>query len=148
MIEIVNRQRKIKIEARSFEKFAGQALESIEEARGKNVTIGFVSDSKMRELNRMFRGKDATTDVLSFPTETENEFDEFAFENSENNLGDIVISVEQANKQAIENKLSLELEIKQLILHGLLHLAGYDHETDAGEMNALELKLRDKLLIA
>jgi probable rRNA maturation factor len=60
-------------------------------------------------------------------------------------LGDIVISVEQAQRQAKENKLTLESEIKQLILHGLLHLCGYDHETDNGEMNKRELELRESL---
>jgi probable rRNA maturation factor len=62
-------------------------------------------------------------------------------------LGDIVISVEQAERQAEENGLSLEGEIKQLILHGVLHLCGYDHETDTGEMNKRELQLRRKLKI-
>jgi probable rRNA maturation factor len=61
------------------------------------------------------------------------------------NLGDVVISVERAAEQALENGLSLEEELAQLILHGLLHLHGYDHETDSGEMNAFELKLRRKL---
>ncbi len=143
MVEIVNRQRKIKIESKDWRGFAEKALEAVEEARGKSVTIAFVSDRKMHELNQMFRGKDSTTDVLSFPFET----DEFDFAESENNLGDIVISVEQAQKQAAENNLSFELEIKQLILHGILHLCGYDHETDAGEMNQLELELRDKLSV-
>ena len=60
-------------------------------------------------------------------------------------LGDIVISIEQAARQAKEHGLSFENEIAQLILHGLLHLSGYDHETDHGEMNRLELKLRKRL---
>jgi probable rRNA maturation factor len=141
MIEIVNRQRKLKISPGDFQAFAEKAAESIKEARGKAVTIAFVSDRKMRELNRMFRGKNGTTDVLSFPTEPDE------FEESENNLGDIVISLEQAERQAAENNLSFELEIKQLILHGILHLCGHDHETDAGEMNRLELKLREKLKV-
>lgn len=141
MIEIVNRQRKLKIAPENFQDFAEKAVESIKEARGKAVTIAFVSDRKMRELNRMFRGKNQTTDVLSFPSEPDD------FEESENNLGDIVISLEQAARQAAENNLSFELEIKQLILHGILHLGGYDHEIDAGEMNRLELELRDKLQI-
>ncbi|HNU08592.1 MAG TPA: rRNA maturation RNase YbeY, partial [Pyrinomonadaceae bacterium] len=57
-------------------------------------------------------------------------------------LGDIVISLEQAVRQAVENRLTLEEEVKQLILHGILHLCGYDHQTDNGEMNARELELR------
>jgi probable rRNA maturation factor len=79
--------------------------------------------------------------VLSFP----NEPDEFDF--GEPTLGDIVISIEQAQRQAAENNLTLDAEIKQLILHGILHLCGYDHETDNGKMNRMELKLRDKLEI-
>lgn len=141
MIEIVNRQRKIKIESNSFQEFAEKAVSEVPEANGKSVTIGFVSDKKMREMNNEFRGKDSTTDVLSFGFEK----DESDFADDENTLGDIVISAEQAASQAAENNLTLELEIKQLILHGVLHLCGYDHEADAGEMNALELKLRDKL---
>jgi probable rRNA maturation factor len=89
----------------------------------------------------MFRSKATTTDVLSFPHEPDE------FDPDKDNLGDIVISVEQAQKQAAENGLTLEGEIKQLILHGLLHLCGYDHETDDGEMNELELVLRVQLAI-
>lgn len=144
MPEIVNRQRKIKINLETWCEFAAQALEAVKEARGKTVTVAFVSDAKMRGLNRDFRGKDSTTDVLSFPHEA----DEFDAGETENNLGDIVISVEQAKRQAAENNLTFELEIKQLILHGVLHLCGYDHETDTGEMNRLELKLREKLQIS
>ena len=144
MIEIVNNQRKVKIDPVIWRDFAKHATSSLPEATGKNLTIAFVSDRKMRQLNREFRGKDSTTDVLSFPDEA----DEFDFGETEENLGDIVISLEQAARQAEENNLSFELEIKQLILHGILHLCGYDHETDSGEMNQLELKLRDKLDIS
>lgn len=139
MVEIINQQRKIKVETQSFQVFAETAIEQI--ANGKTCTIAFVSDKKMAELNGDFRSKDSTTDVLSFPYEA----DEFDFD--DNFLGDIVISLEQAKRQAIENKLSLQNEVKQLILHGILHLLGYDHETDNGEMNALELNWREKLKI-
>ncbi len=146
-IEIVNRQRKIKVDARQWHEFADRAAGSVSEAAGKSLTIAFVSDGKMRQLNKLYRGADATTDVLSFASEP----DEFAaggestgFENDVY-LGDIVISLEQAARQAAENSLDFETEIKQLILHGILHLCGYDHETDAGEMNRKELKLRDEL---
>ncbi len=140
MSEVINNQRKIKIEAERFQKFIDEAIEIVPEARGKSATIAFISDRKMRELNKNFRGKNATTDVLSFPFEA----DEFETE-SEDNLGDIVISLEQAQRQAEENNLDFEIEIKQLILHSVLHLCGYDHETDAGEMNEIELRLRKKL---
>ncbi len=139
MIEIVNRQRKIKIDAKIFQDFAEKAITLIPEAIGKAVVIAFVSDRKMRKLNGTFRGKNLTTDVLSFPFEA----DEF----NQDMLGDIAISLEQAARQAKENNLTFSTEIKQLILHGILHLCGYDHETDNGEMNSLEVQLRDKLLI-
>ncbi len=141
MIEIVNRQRKIKIDAEIFRDFSEKAANIIPEAIGKSVVIAFVSDAKMRELNGKFRGKDLTTDVLSFPFEADE------FEADKNNLGDIAISLDQARRQSLENDLTFSTEIKQLILHGILHLCGYDHETDNGEMNSLEIKLRDKLLI-
>jgi len=139
MLEIINNQRKIKINSKPFKEFAEKAVQKISETDGKLLTIAFVSDRKMRLLNKTFRGKNATTDVLSFPFEAE------AFEVDENNLGDIFISLEQAERQAIENNLDFETEIKQLVLHGILHLCGFDHETDAGEMNKMELELREKL---
>jgi probable rRNA maturation factor len=104
------------------------------------VTIAFVSDRSIQELNRRFREKNSPTDVLSFPSE------QAPFEiNQGRNLGDIVISVERAAAQAAEHGMEFEDEISQLILHGLIHLHGYDHETDNGEMNSLELELREKL---
>jgi probable rRNA maturation factor len=96
----------------------------------------------MRELNRLWRHKQGTTDVLSFPAEQDE------FEKTEGlRLGDVVISVEQAARQAKENGLTFDQEIAQLILHGLLHLCGYNHSTDSGEMDRLELRLRRKLRI-
>ncbi len=129
--------------------FSQNALETIREANEKSLTVAFVSDRKMRELNRDFRGKNSTTDVLSFPFADEDAdgFDNGFSDGEENFLGDIIISVEQAARQASENNLELELEIKQLIVHGILHLCGFDHETDDGEMNRLELKYRRKLKI-
>ncbi len=141
MLEIVNNQRKFKLEWKTFQEFAERAIILIPEIEHKSATIAFVSDRKIRELNVNFRGVNSTTDVLSFPFAA----DEFDLETDY--LGDIIISVEQAERQARENDLTLENEIKQLILHGILHLCGYDHETDSGEMNTLELRLRKKLNI-
>ena len=132
MVEVVNRQRRLQLDTEAWSTFAVKALNAI----GKNessATIAFVSDKRIRELNRQFRGIDKATDVLSFPAE------------EESNLGDVAVSVETAATQAKENGLTLDQEISQLILHGLLHLSGYDHETDNGQMNRLELKLRRKL---
>ncbi len=139
MPEIINHQDKIRLETNIFQTFAESVLD--ETAIGKTATIAFVSDRKMCQLNLEFRGKDLTTDVLSFPFEADE------FEIDESFLGDIVISLEQAQRQALENHLTLEIEVKQLILHGILHLLGYDHETDSGEMNKLELQLRKSLKI-
>jgi len=140
MIEIVNRQRKVQIDGERWRSFAAKAL-IVAPARGAGVTVAFVSDRAMRELNRRWRGKRGTTDVLSFPAE-QAEFEQAA---GTTFLGDVVISVERAQAQAAENGLDFEREVEQLILHGVLHLCGYDHETDDGEMNALELRLRRRL---
>ena len=134
MIEVVNRQRHHKIDTEAWTTFATKALSAIGNGE-PSATIAFVSDKRIRELNRQFRGIDRATDVLSFPADGPDE----------SNLGDIAISVETAAAQAKENGLSFDDEIAQLILHGLLHLSGYDHETDNGEMNRLELRLRRKL---
>lgn len=141
MIGVVNLQRKIKVVTPVFRTFVDEIVNAVEEINGNTFSVAFVSDRRMIELNRFFRGKDSTTDVLSFPNEP-GPHDESDF------LGDIVISAEQAQSQAKANKLTFEREIKQLILHGLLHLCGYDHETDKGEMNKRELELRDKLGIS
>ena len=139
MIEIINRQRRHKVQAKRWREFATGALEAVG-AGHSDATIVFVSDAAMRKLNRQFRGKDSATDVLSFPAQPE------SFEaEAEANLGEIVISLDRAQAQAKENGLTLVNEVEQLILHGLLHLCGHDHEKDDGEMNRLELKIRKKL---
>jgi probable rRNA maturation factor len=136
MVEVVNRQRRLQIDTRAWSTFATKALAAIGN-KESTATIAFVSDKRIRELNRQFRGVDKATDVLSFPADDPDESD----------LGDIAVSVDTAATQAKENGLKLDEEFAQLILHGLLHLSGYDHETDNGEMNRLELRLRRKLNI-
>lgn len=134
MIEVVNRQRGVRIDTESWTSFAAKALEAIGKS-DSSATVAFVSDKSIRKLNQQFRGVDKATDVLSFSAD------------EPDNLGDIAVSVETATRQAKENRLSFENEVAQLILHGLLHLCGYDHETDNGEMNRLELRLRKRLKI-
>ena len=114
--------------------FARQVLLAVEkldrlDREIDEVSIAFVDDEAMTALNRKFRRKNKTTDVLTFPGD-----DRF--------LGDIVVSVDQARRQAADEKHSLATEVRYLILHGILHALGYDHETDQGEMNALELEVR------
>src|SRR5450759_997861 len=99
----------------------------VEGLRSKvEVSVLFCGDRAMRALNRRYRGMDAPTDVLAFPAETGGL------------LGDIVISIPCASRQARRRGESPAREIDRLLLHGFLHLSGYDHETDDGEMNALE----------
>jgi probable rRNA maturation factor len=141
MIEIVNRQRHRQIDSEHWRLFTARAVKAAP-SYVAGVTVAFVSDRAMGILNRRWRGKRGTTDVLSFPAE-QSEFERAA----EASMGDVVISVEQAARQAAEHGLSLDDELAQLILHGVLHLCGYDHETDSGEMNRLELRLRRRLRI-
>jgi probable rRNA maturation factor len=148
VVDVVNLQRKVKLDAGKFKRFADAITPTVTGTEKSRFAVAFVSDRRMKELNHFFRGRDSTTDVLSFPHEP----DEFlsgptATEGGSDFLGDIVISAEQAARQAKENKLTLDAEIKQLILHGLLHLCGYNHETDNGEMDARELDLRKELHI-
>ncbi len=100
-----------------------------------SVAVRFVGDRTMRRLNRIFRSLDKTTDVLSFPGEVGVEG---------RHLGDIVVSVPQAVRQASERGHPIGDELRLLVLHGVLHCLGHDHETDDGEMERLERRLRRK----
>jgi probable rRNA maturation factor len=100
------------------------------------VGVLLADDKTLRRLNREFRGKDKATDVLSFPS---------AKEFGEDYAGDLAISVDTAARQASEHGHSLRVEVRVLLLHGLLHLSGMDHETDRGEMAAKEAELRETL---
>lgn len=113
------------------------ARETMERGEGRerdalSLGVRFAGDREMRRVNRDFRGKDKTTDVLSFPGDPEDG----------GHLGDILISVPTARRQAEAAGHPVERELKVLLLHGLLHCMGYDHETDDGAMERLERKLR------
>lgn len=103
--------------------------------QAESLGVRFSGDREMRRANRTWRGKDKTTDVLSFPGE-------------EGHLGDILISVPTARRQAEAAGHPVERELKTLLLHGVLHCLGYDHETDQGEMERLERRLRRRWLRA
>ena len=120
--------------ARTLSAFLRQA-QSAARLRGQ-VTVLLTTDAAIRRLNRQFRGKNKPTDVLSFPA---------GGVGAEQIAGDLAISVPTALCQAIERGHSLSTEVKVLILHGLLHLAGYDHETDTGQMARRERLLRARL---
>lgn len=105
--------------------------------RSTSLGVRFCGDRAMREANRRFRGRDAVTDVLSFadgPTA------------QAGHLGDLLICVPQARRQARAHGHQTSDEVRVLLLHGLLHCAGYDHESDRGEMEKLERKLRRRWL--
>jgi probable rRNA maturation factor len=101
-----------------------------------SVSVLLTGDEKIRDLNRTFRSKDTATDVLSFP----------AGEGGSTRIaGDLAISVETAAREAQSRGHALALELEVLLLHGVLHLAGFDHEADDGEMARKEETLRRKL---
>src|ERR1700720_552754 len=100
------------------------------------VEVLLSDDRTLRRLNRSFRGKNKSTDVLSFPTPVEI---------SHAHAGDLAISLETAARQAATYGHSLRDEVKILLLHGVLHLSGLDHETDNGEMATREAALRRQL---
>jgi probable rRNA maturation factor len=120
--------------ARTLARFLAQAQSAVR-LKGE-VTVLLTTDAAVRKLNRQFRHKDKPTDVLSFPAEGIG---------AEKIAGDLAISVPTALRQAVEQGHSLSTEIKVLILHGLLHLAGHDHEADEGKMARRERLLRAKL---
>jgi probable rRNA maturation factor len=99
----------------------------------ESLTVRFCGERPMQAMNRDFRGHDEVTDVLSFPGDPATE---------PGHLGDVVICVAQARRQAVARQASLAHEMETLLLHGVLHCLGHDHETDGGEMERLERRLR------
>jgi probable rRNA maturation factor len=108
-------------------------LQAVAPARARGeVTVAVLPDARVRALNHRYRRKDAVTDVLSFPADEQGE------------LGDVVIAAGVAGRQARHAGHSRSVELRVLALHGLLHLLGYDHEHDDGQMARLERRLRRK----
>jgi probable rRNA maturation factor len=128
---------------REIAEFVREALATLRKVRAarfavSEVSVVFVDDAEMKRLNRTWRNKAKTTDVLTFPAAG----NAASGERQAVPLGDIVICVDQAKRQARAERHSLATEIRYLLLHGILHAHGYDHEHDAGEMHALERKIR------
>ncbi len=147
---VVNRQRRVPVAVPPLEKFLSDVKLSLRVEQ--DVSVSLVSDSAMARMNQTYRGKPGATDVLSFPLNGNAPrkksplLDPFAEENSAASyLGDIAIAPETARRNARRLGRSLPLELRILILHGLLHLLGYDHETDRGEMHRMERRLRRRL---
>jgi len=161
---IVNRQRGVRISREPLQAFLRRVQKELG-VRERGVTVCLVSDSEIAGMNERFRKKTGATDVLSFPAGkdgrgrskkrkgiyTEGAEDTEGKEKrrqtlgaraAESYLGDIAIAPETAGRYAKKNGRSLSHELRVLILHGVLHLMGYDHETDHGEMNRIERKMR------
>jgi probable rRNA maturation factor len=126
------------VERRALARKAKIVLAAIELADGE-LSVSLVGDEEIRRLNREYRGKDRATDVLSFSLR-EGEHGDVA-----SALGDVVISLETAARQARERRATIEWEVDRLLVHGILHLAGYDHEVSAREERRMKRKEREML---
>jgi probable rRNA maturation factor len=145
-----NCQRIVPLKLVPFERFLKRAARKIG-VSSTSVFVRLVTDGEMARLNRTFRTKSKTTDVLSFPSETRSKPAKLrarAAALRKEFLGDIAISPAVARRNAKLFGRTLREEICILMLHGVLHLMGYDHETDRGEMEREEARLRRRLGLA
>ncbi|MFQ5776639.1 MAG: rRNA maturation RNase YbeY [Terriglobia bacterium] len=133
---IINCQRRVSLDEKDLGSFV-RALARTVRVSPESFTVSLVSDRRMAVLNRRFRDRTQATDVLSFPADSSPGMNGY--------LGDIAISIETAQRNARRFRHSLGEEVKLLMLHGALHLLGYDHETDRGQMNRRERRLRRRL---
>jgi len=142
-ITVLNRQRKVVVQGAALRDVLERAWTvhpSTADCDNYSLTVCLVSDRRMRALNHEYRDRNTATDVLSF-CDGEADPDGLA-----THLGDIVVSVETAQRQAEERGVTCEQELKTLALHGYLHLLGYDHEKDDGEMMRLQSRLERELI--
>jgi probable rRNA maturation factor len=140
LVNLKSYQRKWQIDSAGVRRFSQKAWNAIgrtgiKQAAGTELSFVFLNLKQMQQYNKNYRKKDYPTDVLSFPINEVNE------ENM-HYLGDILICVDKASENAEAQGHSVDKELQILMLHGILHLMGYDHESDRGEMDALESKLR------
>jgi len=141
---LVNRQHQVRVRPGALRAFLERASRLVFPS-GAGVSVCLVSDREIAGWNRRYRGKRGPTDVLSFPAGNGNGRRGAVVRASRLDRGDIAISPAAAERNARALGRSLDQELRVLILHGLLHLAGYDHETDQGEMERRELRLRRRL---
>jgi probable rRNA maturation factor len=157
---ILNRQRGIRVPMRKLEDFAREARRALRLPED-SFAVCLVSDAEIARWNKAYRGKNKATDVLSFPaneeasrngmwrkTEQRTRGERRAVSRSETQekyLGDIAIAPAVARRNALRFGRTFEQEMRILIVHGMLHLMGYDHETDDGEMDRKERRLRRAL---
>lgn len=132
-MQVLNRQKRFRVLRKPIASLCANALQALGEDHCA-LSVAFVESRTIEDMNRRYRGRDYPTDVLSF-----------AYGNSIDEgiryLGDIVISLEIAFENAVRWRTSREAELRKLLLHGILHLLGFDHETDSGEMERLQNRL-------
>ena len=133
-VAVLDRQRARRVASAPLRGFLRRVADAAPPPGGTTVAVALVSDVAMRRYNRDFRGKDRTTDVLSFA------------DGADGHVGDLVICVPQAARQARERGHSLARELRVLLVHGWLHLLGHDHETDGGRMMRLQRRLVRRLV--
>lgn len=145
---VQNHQQAVKLDLRSLREFLLLVRRELRLARAE-INIRLVSDAEIRRLNKMYRKKDKPTDVLSFPVAHRRTAVRWVYSlpavGKFQQLGDIAISPATARRYARQHGRSCIGEMRILLLHGVLHLLGYDHETDNGEMDRLESRLRERL---
>lgn len=148
---ILNRQHEIKLALRPLQKFLLVVRKELGIEKAE-LTICLVSDAEIAKMNEVFRKKKGPTDVLSFPIEKREGYrrrkSSLWRKKVAVALGDIAISPQTAKRYAKKHARTLPSELRVLILHGVLHLLGYDHETDRGEMDQIEGRLRKRFGLA
>lgn len=146
---ILNSQRRVAVALKPLADFAERVRRELR-IPADAVTVRLVSDPVMARLNRSFRGKPGPTDVLSFPAKAGRRRARRSAQppGADAYIGDIAIAPETAVRNARRFARGLPTELRILILHGMIHLAGYDHESDHGEMDRLERRLRRRLGLA
>ncbi len=144
---ILNRQSRVRVALPALEKFSRRMKRELR-LNGRELVVCLVSDTEMTRLNRKYRGKNKATDVLSFPSGQDGCVPRLRLGQVSAGptfLGDIAIAPQVAGRNAKRYGRALHDELRILILHGVLHLLGYDHETDSGQMERRELRLRRRL---
>jgi rRNA maturation RNase YbeY len=155
---ILNRQKKVPLAEQPLREFLDKILREVKFSEAE-VSVAFVSDAEMAKWNHMYRHQKGTTDVLSFPALSKRRTERhvkrkpvsgMSAKNAGGFLGDIAIAPDTARRYAKKNGRTLESELRVLMLHGVLHLMGYDHESknDYRQMNRIEQRLRRRLGLA
>jgi probable rRNA maturation factor len=146
---VINRQRTVRIALAPLRSFLKRVCQGLQLPPAE-VTVCFVTDAEIARLNENFRHKRGPTDVLSFPSHRQRSrrHGKMSPEQTSFYLGDIAISPATARRNATKYGRTLPAELRILMLHGVLHLLGYDHETDHGQMSRLENKLRRRFGLA